>query len=77
MNKGYEFLIENEEMWAKMLIEVLHDNEIPAISQSVYGVGFVMRTGTQERLRVYVPSEDFEKASKLVKELFSAEIIQE
>ena len=77
MNNGYEFLIENEEMWAKMLIEVLHDNDIPAISQSVYGAGFVMRTGTQERLRIYVPSEDFKKASELVQELFSAENIQE
>ncbi len=73
MNHGYELLIEKEEMWARMLMEVLQDNGIPCVKQSVYGAGFVIKTGTQERLKLYVPNNYLEQASELVKELFSEE----
>ena len=71
MNHGYEFLIEKEEMWAKMLMEVLRDNGIPCVKQVVHGAGLVIKTGMLERLKVYVPKEYMEQASALVEELFS------
>ena len=73
MNHGYVLLIEKEEMWAKMLMEVLQDNGIPCVKQSVYGAGFVLKTGTLERFKVFVPKEYMEQASEFVQELFSEE----
>ena len=73
MDHGYVLLIEKEEMWAKMLMEVLLDNGIPCVKQSVYGAGFVLKTGTLERFKVFVPKEYMEQASELVQELFSEE----
>ena len=71
MHQNYEILIETEEMWAKMLLEVLQEHEIPCAAKSVYGAGLVIRTGLQERLIVYVPEEFYEQASALAEELFS------
>ena len=73
MDHGYVLLIEKEEMWAKMLMEVLQENGIPCVKQSVYGAGFVLKTGTLERFKVFVPKEYMEQASELVQELFSEE----
>ena len=70
---GYEFLIEKEEMWAKMLMEVLQDNGIPCVSFSVHGAALVIKAGMQESLKVFVPKEYLEKAEELCDELFSSE----
>lgn len=75
MNKEYILLTEKEEMWAKMLIQVLDDNNIPCTALPVYGAGFRLKTGHQERLKVYVPSESLPKATELLQELFSEEIV--
>lgn len=77
MRDGYVLLVEKEEMWAKMLIQVLEDNNIPCTAIPVYGAGFSIKTGTQERLKVYVPVDNRTQATELVEELFSAESIQE
>ena len=71
MNQNYELLLETEEMWAKMLMEVLDDNEIPHAAKPVYGAGLVIRAGMQERLEVYVPKKYFEQAKALADALFS------
>ena len=71
MNQNYEILIETEEMWAKMLMEVLQEHNIPCSAKSVYGAGLVIRTGLQERLVVYVPAEYYEQAKALSDALFS------
>ena len=60
-------------MWARMLMEVLTDNGIPCATRSTYGAALVIRAGMHERLKIYVPSECFEKASELADELFSAD----
>ena len=73
MEKKFVFLTEKEEMWARMLLEVLKDNGIPCAAEKVYGAGLVLRGGVKERLRIYVPQESMEKASDLVNELFSGE----
>lgn len=70
MTAGYILLTEKEELWANMLVEVLRDNEIPCTTLPVYGAGVVMRTGTPERLEVYVPIEHKASAETLLNELF-------
>ena len=77
MKVGYVLLIEKEEMWAKMLMQVLEDNKIPCVAIPVFGAGLSIKTGMQERLKVYVPSENLPQATELTEELFSAESIQE
>lgn len=73
LESEYVFLIEKEEIWGRMLLEVLRDNSIPCVAEPVYGAGQVWRTGMQEWLRIYVPEDCHDKASDLVEELFSAE----
>ena len=77
VDNGYVLLTEKEEMWAKMLMQVLNDNDVPCAALSVYGAGFTIKTGTHERLRVYVPSEKLSKATELFKELFSVDDLAE
>ena len=77
MKEGYVLLIEKEEMWAKMLMQVLEDNSIPCVAVPVFGAGLSIKAGMQERLKVCVPSEHLPHATELVEELFSSESIQE
>ena len=73
MSNRYKFLIEKEEIWAKMLIDVLKSNGIPCATRSVHGAGMVVRAGKTEWIRIYVPEESFQRASELTGELFSGE----
>ena len=77
MNTGYVLLTEKEEMWARMLMQVLDDQQIPFAQLPVYGAGFSLKTGTQDRLKIYVPAEKLPLASELLEELFSPESIPE
>jgi len=77
MKAGYVKLLEKEEMWARMLLEVLEDNGIPCVSIPVYGAGLTIRSGAQEWLQIYVPWEFLPQAEELVQELFSAAPIPE
>lgn len=76
MDQGYVLLVEKEEMWARMLMEVLEDHSVPCICAPVYGAGLSIKTGMQESLKVFVPSECLPKATELLQALFSAEIVQ-
>ena len=69
-NDGYELLVEKESMWARMLEEVLKDNSIPCVTVPVLGAGLTLKTGMQERLKVYVPSDCKAQAEELMNELF-------
>lgn len=73
MSTDYVLLTEKEAMWAEMLIEVLKDKQIPYTTQPVYGAGFTIKTGVQERLKVYVPREKESEARRLYDELFPTE----
>ena len=77
MYNGYVLLAEKEPMWAQMLMEVLEDNNIPCASLPVHGAALVHKTGKQERLRVYVPSENLQQASDLLHILFSGTFLEE
>lgn len=77
MEQGYELLVEKESMWAEMFIQVLKDNGIPCTSLPVHGAGFSIKTGIQDRLKVYVPTENLERAKELLEELFSAKAVME
>ena len=77
MDNDYVLLAEKETMWAQMLMEVLEDNNIPCVSFPVHGVGFALKTGAKDDLRVYVPSEHLQQASELLQELFSGVSLDE
>ena len=77
MENGYELLTEKEEMWARMLMDVLEDNSIPCAALPVYGAGLAIQAGKQECLRVYVPSSHMKLACELLEALFSAEILED
>ncbi len=67
----YTLLVEKEEIWARMLAEVLKDNGIPCAMLPIYGAGLSMKAGMQDWLKVFVPKEHLETAKDLVDELFS------
>ena len=73
MDADYVLLTEKEELWANMLMEVLKDNGIPCTAVPVHGAGMVMRTGIQEKLKVYVSQEHKTRAEELLEELFAKE----
>ena len=77
MNQEYVLLTEKEEIWARMLMEVLKDNSIPCASEPVHGAGFALKTGMQDSLRIFVPSEKLVQARELLEALFSAERAEE
>ena len=77
MAAEFEFLVEKEAMWAEMLMQVLENNGIPCVSRPVYGAGFTMRTGVQERLQLFVPAEALPQAQDLMQILFSPDSIME
>ena len=77
MKEGYVLLTEKDEMWARMLMDVLTDNGIPCTSLPVHGIGLVMRTMAQERLKVFVPAGLLDRASELTEALFSENAILE
>lgn len=70
VDASYHFLVEKEEMWAKMLMKALTDNNIPCSALPVYGAGVTARTGMQERLKIYVPEDKHQQARELMAELF-------
>ena len=77
MNQEYVLLVEKEEMWARMLMEVLKDNGVACTSVPVHGAGFALKTGMQDSLRIFVPAEQLAQAKELQEALFSAELAEE
>ena len=77
MNQEYVLLVEKEEMWARMLMEVLKDNGIACTSVPVHSAGFALKTGMQDSLRIFVPAEQLAQAKELQEALFSAELAEE
>ena len=67
----FVFLTEKDEMWARMLMEVLKDHEIACHAEPVHGAGLTARTGMPEQLRLYVPEAQHLEARELMEELFS------
>ena len=76
MEKGYVLLLENEEMWVKMMVQVLEDNGIPCVTVPVYGAGLTIKAGLQERRKLFVPAEHQSRARDLVQEFFSTETVR-
>lgn len=67
MENNYEFLVEQEEIWAKMFTQILEDQGVPYTAMPVYGAGMVLRAGVQERFKIYVPSNRKEEAEELLR----------
>ncbi|MBO4322447.1 MAG: DUF2007 domain-containing protein [Clostridia bacterium] len=77
METGYRLLTEKEEMWGRMLMEVLEDNGIPCAARPVLGAAVVIYSGARERLRIYVPDDRFDEAEALAEQLFSEDSVAE
>ena len=77
METGYRLLTEKEEMWGRMLMEVLEDNGIPCAARPVLGAAVVIYSGARERLRIYVPEDRFDEAEALAELLFSEDSVAE
>lgn len=70
VENGYEFLVEKQEMWAKMLMQALQNEGIPCVGIPVHGAGMVTRTLAIEILKVYVPAECVKRAREINEQLF-------
>ena len=68
---NYVFLTEKDEMWAKMLMEILKNHKIPCSAVPVHGAGVAVRAGIPEQLKIYVPESQRREAEELTEELFS------
>ena len=76
MNDDFEFLMEKEAMWAEMLEQVLKDHNIPYVAIPVYGAGLTLKTGVQERFKIFVQRNTKAKAEALMIELFPNDCMQ-
>lgn len=74
MDEEYELLIEKEEIWTKMYVQLLEQNGIKCMLIPVNGMGLSMKTGIQDFLRIYVLSSDIEKAKHIMKESFNGKL---
>lgn len=70
MDNGFELLAEKETMWAEMLGQVLRDNGIQYVTIPVNGAELSLKTGLQDRLKIYVPADKKLQATSLLSELF-------
>lgn len=73
VDASYCFLVEKEQIWAEMLMKALTDQGIPCTALPVYGAGVTMRSGTKERMKIYVQADKKAQADALMAELFSEE----
>ena len=65
------FLTEKGAPWSGMLADVLHQNNIPFLSDGRLGAGLAVYSGTiRESIRFYVRWDDMERAIAIVEELF-------
>ena len=71
MSEQFVLLEAMDEIWAKMLMEVLKDNHIPCTAKPVFGFALTAKTGGSDLWKIYVPAEDVERGKELVGELFS------
>ena len=66
----YCFLVEKEDMWARMLLEILEDNGVHPISHDATDVVWVMRGGEKSRQCIYVPFRHWQLAQELMQTAF-------
>lgn len=68
--KDYCFLAAKEEMWARMLQELLQNNHIPAVLLPTLGAGVSLKSGQKEQYQIFVPYERLELSSELLQMAF-------
>ena len=72
------FLTDADPFFCAMLKDVLHQNGIPALSNSTLGAGMAMRAGSMfERVKLYVRYEHLAKAKEIVDEFFNSPTVTE
>ena len=68
----YCFLTEKEKLWAPTVTDILGQNGIPFVTESVLGAGLSARMGSSfERVRIYVPYAHYDAALALERGFFS------
>ena len=73
-SKDYCFLVEKEEMWAKMLQELLQNNQIPAVLVPTLGAAVSLKSGRAELYQIFVPYAHLEQAADLLQMAFGDEV---
>ena len=68
-NTDYCLVTEKEDMWARMLMDLLNQQNIPWKTLPVHGAAMTLKTGVPERYRIYVPYENLNEAKELIKEI--------
>ena len=71
--KDYCFLAAKEEMWTKMLQELLQNNHIPAVLLPTLGAGISLKSGQTEQYQIFVPYEGLELSMELLQMAFGAD----
>ncbi len=71
----YCFLTDQPGMFAKMLLDVLEQNGIDAVSRASQGATGIFSNMNMELHRIFVPLEQLDRAAELKDELFSPESI--
>ncbi len=71
MDHDFVPLTLKKEMWARMLMDVLQDHQIPYTAMPTIGAGMTAKAGKQEEYLLYVPRDLKAQAEALVDELFS------
>lgn len=72
------FLTERQALWAGLLADVLKQEGIPFVKESVQGAGLAAKIGPiAERIRFYVPYDRYAAAKELETAVFSADSIVE
>ena len=62
-------------IFARMLLDVLEQNSIEAVSQATQGATGIFSNMNMELYRIYVPLESFRQAEELRDELFSPDSV--
>lgn len=62
----YCFLVEKEDMWARVLLEILEDNGVHPVSHDAMDVVCLMRGGEKSRQCIYVPFCHWQLAQDLM-----------
>ena len=77
-NGDFCFLTERQALWAGLLSDVLRQEGIPFVKESVQGAGLAAKIGPiAERIRFWVPYDRYPAAKELETAIFSAETLAE
>ena len=69
-SKDYCFLVEKEEMWTKMLQELLQNNRVPTVLIPMLGAVISLKSGRAELYQIFVSYAHLKQAADLLQMAF-------